>query len=615
MGLSIDNTNKEDSYKDYSVDTAEQPIHLDELTNNKLSKQDTPLPEDVFTSRKHSMDYFTVDGVILRTGYQNKRDWYLLPIREMLDNAIDFLWKYYKRADNTSIAIEIAKTDKLFRIKVRNTNYENIPVFPDLKSVFDFDMRYGSKQDVHIVSRGQLGDAMKQILSLGYVLLHTSDDGTAFTNKQWEEPLIIRHNKRERKIYLNVDKAQQTPHYRIDDSTEELASADTEIELVLPVIDEVHDNLDRKYIEQFCRKYSLFTTDISFKYRIIDDTNYTPVEASIVNSTHDMLSELVTIFSTTPQKGILNIDVPAVHPIATEWNNSNSIHSYKPEEFISRIVNVHDKSTSVYTVLFNFKEGSNIKKSPENEISIAELLSKPNRDKIIERLYKELKEVFDSPKELSLPYTTNTKKRKHQLVERIAKLYPDIDREKEPSYKLVRGVYNDGTIEYPFAFEIIAIPFKDPLGPLNNRRGKPKPTEFIGAVNYSISPKNNIFEGHYECSEYICDNIMEILERCGFQEWDAPKARLPSIIFANLITPRRDPHGYDKSSIDTQPFSRTIVIAVEKMAKDVKTYRADGWTFQRHDDYKTSRRQNSDSKVSVKDLLEQFLIKERGLPK
>ena len=33
--------------------------------------------------------------------------------------------------------------------------------------------------------------------------------------------------------------------------------------------------------------------------------------------------------------------------------------------------------------------------------------------------------------------------------------------------------------------------------------------------------------------------------------------KLPCIIVGNLITPRRDPQGYDKSSIDTKPFINT----------------------------------------------------------
>jgi hypothetical protein len=45
-------------------------------------------------------------------------------------------------------------------------------------------MRYGSKQNLHVITRGVLGDAMKQILALPYVLIHANDDGTAFTDRQ-----------------------------------------------------------------------------------------------------------------------------------------------------------------------------------------------------------------------------------------------------------------------------------------------------------------------------------------------------------------------------------------------------------------------------------------------
>ena len=178
----------------------DEEIRLDENDGNKQSKDEPPPPE-ISTSRKHSVDYFTKDGFILRTGYSDIRDWYLLPIREGLDNGIDFLWKHYRGRD-TSINVDIYKNDKLFRVRIRNSNPKDIPVFEDLDAIFDYDMRYGSKQDVHIITRGMLGDAMKQILSLGYILIHSSDDGTEFQDKQWEYPLIIRHNKEECKIYL-----------------------------------------------------------------------------------------------------------------------------------------------------------------------------------------------------------------------------------------------------------------------------------------------------------------------------------------------------------------------------------------------------------------------------
>ena len=85
------------------------------------------------------MDYVTVNGVILRTGYANKSDWYLLGIKEPLDNAIDFLWKNYPGSADAYITVDITKDDLLFHITVRNTNSRNIPVFQNLSAIFDYN--------------------------------------------------------------------------------------------------------------------------------------------------------------------------------------------------------------------------------------------------------------------------------------------------------------------------------------------------------------------------------------------------------------------------------------------------------------------------------------------
>lgn len=250
------------------------------LAHNKPENEDPPATnpavEDIFTYRKHSIDYFTVDGVTLRTGYSNKQDWYLLCIRELLDNAVDFLSKNYKGADDTVIDVNIYKDDKMFRLKIRNSNYKNIPVFSNLDAIFDYEMRYGSKQDVHIISRGMLGDALKQILAFEYILIHVDyDDGSTFEDKQPKHPLIIHHNKREFKVYLNVDKVRQTAIVKVGETHgEELTHSDTEIELVLPIIDEVKYVLDRRCVEDFCKRYPLFTTDITFRFHITDNSKY-----------------------------------------------------------------------------------------------------------------------------------------------------------------------------------------------------------------------------------------------------------------------------------------------------------------------------------------------------
>ena len=527
--------------------------------------------KEIFTSRKHLMDYFTTDGVILRTGLKNKRDWYLLPLRETLDNNIDFLWSNYKGSDRASIAVDVKMDDKIFYLKIRNSNNKNIPVFPNLKAIFDYEIRYGSKQDVHIITRGMLGDALKQILSLGYVLLHAGDDGTSFEDayKQWEHPLIIRHNKKEWLIYLNFDKAEQNPTIKVKpNNNNQVTNTDTEIELKLPVIDEVRNSLTRDYVEEFCRKYTLFTTDISFKFSILDDIThdipapvvveeqdeeqgdeedqededeYTDDEYTETDTDADIGSQLVKVLSKVPPKGILSIDIPALHPISTDkdWSNANTIHSYTPEEFMRRLTDVHDKkNTIVYDMLLTFREGTQIAKTPENQISISQLVSSKTRHKKMKRLYNQLKNALDVPRELSLPYTTNAKKRMEILYSRIVQSqFYDIDTEKEAVYKIVRGFYNDGTVQYPYAFEIIAIP-RTPALVKHNPIAISNRTIFIGAVNYSVSPKTNSnnFEGEYPSS--YAKNMPELLQEYGFRKLAGYRVKIPCLIIGNLITPQ-----------------------------------------------------------------------------
>jgi hypothetical protein len=586
------------------------------------------------------MDYVTVDGVILRTGYSNKRDWYLVCIRELLDNAADFLWEFYKGSKNAAIIVEIFKDDKLFRLKVRNSNDNDIPVFSDsnIAAIFDYEGRYGSKQDVHVISRGMLGDALKQVLAFGYVLLHANDDGTEFIDEQWEQPLIIRHNKIEHRYVLEVDKAnQRIEAKKIEQREFTDIGTDTEVELVLPIIDEVRCSLDRLCIEEFCRKYTIFTADILFKISITDNSNSTPLPRAVKeivydmgitnNSNHNnnkksdngiMISKglLETITTNSPTKARIRIDFPALHPISTDqWNKTDSIHSYKAEEFARRLLNVHEKEKTVYDVLRRYREATNIKRTKDNEISIEKLISLPKDElgKKMEKYYDQLKSALPPPIKISLPHTVNRKQRMNILKARVASLY-DVDHDKEAVYKPVYGHYNDGIIQYPFFFEIFAIPFKHP------DRAK---TVFVGAVNYSISPKENgnIFEGEYSWYDergryHEAEDILKVLEEHKFYLLH-DQEKLPCLIIANLVTPRRDPHGQDKSRIDTKPFVTTIIEAVHKMALGIQTYHMAGWKFRDAFDRSTVKKHdiNWGKKTKVADLLKDFLIEHRGLPR
>ena len=602
-----------------------------------MSKK-VPLPPsapDIFSFKKHSMDYFTIIGVILRTGYADKKYWYTLCIKELLDNAIDFLWKYYRGYNDASVTVCVTMNDSLLHIKIRNSSSQDIPVFQNLDLIFDPDMRYGSKQNEKVISRGMLGDAMKQILALAYVLIHSSDDGTTFTNEQWNKPLIIRCNGKETHVRIIVDKSKQR-HLLDIKEIKLVGNADTEIEVFLPLI----ADLDIHDIETFCKIYPLLTTDISFKFRLVDNSSDKPsdVQVEYVPSTrfeNALEEKVVQTLSTPARKAAINMEYPALHPISTKWNNICSIHSLMPEEFITMITSVYDQeSITLYDVLQRLREGNNMKKTDENQMSIAEFLSNPNYPKKLEQLFWNLKRVLrgHASKELSLPYSDN-KQRKQALVSRVCNLYPLLDADKAV-YKIIRGFCNNdkmkkvwdpnhelctcekgkGILEYPFAIEFLVVPYK--TSSLSDEEGNSidRASKFIGSVNYSLSPRSNEFDGDYQWYdkhgyEMMSTSMKGILEKYGFAfyEYSDSKVKIPSIILVNIVSPRVDYHGHDKSRIDTHAFSGMIIDAAKKISDSIQTFRAAGFIFTKERHHDTIPQDKS--KVTPESLVEKLLKK------
>jgi hypothetical protein len=386
----------------------------------------------------------------------------------------------------------------------------------------------------------------------------------------------------------------------------------------------VRNDLNRVCIENFCKKYPLFTTDINFKFQIIDNSSNGSVEPK-PEPTQKPDSEIPKLILTTIAgelpKATINIEYNALHPISREpWYKQNTVHSYTPEEFKRRLVTMDSKQAGdfrVYDFLMTYREGSNITKTSESEIPVAELLSLPdrNRDKKLEDYYNHLKAALPPPEKLILPYATNKEERKSALIRRCNRLYNNLDRDKrKASYRAIHGKYEDKKkkVSYPYFFEILAIPFDNPRSANNN-------VTFIGAINYSISPKtdNSLFEGDY--SKYIPidqysvpRNILGVLHAFGFHDYANDTAKVPCLIVANLVTPRRDPHGQEKSRIDVTPFAGTIVEAVRRIAADVKSYRAVGIRFS-----KPSERRAATQITSGRGLLEgvltDYLQKNHGL--
>jgi hypothetical protein len=592
---------------------------------------------EVYTSRKHSMDYFTVDGVILRTGYSHKFMWYLLCLRELLDNAADFLARNFKGASDALIFVEINKDDDYFRLKVRNSNYKNIPVFQNKAAIFDYDIRYGSKQDMHIITRGMLGDAMKQILAFGYILIHVKDDGTTSEDQQWEHPLIIRHNHRESRIFLAVDKIRQHASARIEESPRDkmvIESSDTEIELTLPIINEVRDSVNKQDLIDFCKKYPIFTTDITFRFEVTDTS--TPTRSiPATNDEEDEQQEhnedldeeantqviLGAINNLESPMAITKIEYTALHPISSEvWNRQNSVHSYTLEEFRRRIVNMDSNQaarTQIYEVLKAYREASNLRRKDEHEISVFELLELPDHElyKRIANFYHQLKNALPPPPKLTLPYTTNKEDRKSALIARLYRIYPDkLDRNLDRAcYKAIHGIYEDKKrrICFPYFFEILAVPVADSIHAKNG-------ITYFGAVNYSVptSGEGVIFGGDYSrliSGWFTPTSIKEVLEHYKFNDDSEDSSKVPCVIIANLVTPRRDPHGQDKSRIDTTPFIETIVKAVSGLSNGIKSYRGMGIYFSRRSE-RSHAIQHDTGRGQLERLLTNYLTENYGLP-
>jgi hypothetical protein len=174
------------------------------------------------------MDYVTLEGIENRTGIE-KQNAYAFVIKELLDNAIDFLetehigisQKKDQKAMETIAAAEVQvyvsreEDNKFLQITVVNSNQYGKAVFSKdmLQSIFNFETFYSSKRNQYKITRGALGDAFKEILCIPYALAREQWQGQQ-SSIEWNEPLIIttRVNRIQQTflVYLVIDRISQT---------------------------------------------------------------------------------------------------------------------------------------------------------------------------------------------------------------------------------------------------------------------------------------------------------------------------------------------------------------------------------------------------------------------
>lgn len=150
------------------------------------------------------------------------------------------------------------------------------------------------------------------------------------------------------------------------------------------------------------------------------------------------------------------------------------------------------------------------------------------------------------------------------------------------AYTIVPGVVKDSAhdVQYEYAFELAAIPFKEELLVKDSSGYE---SIFKGAINWSVSPKGNQFEGDYRWKkkkedyyETRASDIRSVLGRYGFsfhREYNNQNTKLPCVIYGNLISKKLHYIGQSKAEVDTTPFTGAIIKAVKSIARDIPTFR------------------------------------------
>lgn len=225
----------------------------------------TPTPNikhkgPVATSTSQIMSYVTVKNIEIDTSYRQEH-WSLFVLKELMDNAYDWLNACYpvRRKKNKAVTTAEDVTRRIgvriwitsdsnnnnsefIHIAVRNSNVNNEPVLLDLEDIFDYHIWRSTKRYQHNMTAGALGDALKRCLGMGYAI-YTNDFNSSdtFEDKQWDEPIIVRRNQSEYRVFIKVDTSkpdiltdiQQIP------VTRDIGN-DTEVEVTLPIPDSLY---------------------------------------------------------------------------------------------------------------------------------------------------------------------------------------------------------------------------------------------------------------------------------------------------------------------------------------------------------------------------------------
>lgn len=245
--------------------------------DQKNGKKQPTLPSErkgpVSTSTSQSKKYITIAGIQSDTSYQEYQ-WPEFAEKESMDNAYDFFRVYYrnetKEVRRIAVRVKIDSSTPLntiIRIAVRNSNINNIPVFENLEGIFDYDRWVSTKRHQHGMTTGALGDFLKRVLGMGYASwtsINNSDD--SFEDKKWEEPVILRFNGREYKVFIVVNNEKISTRNEGPSLFDEPNITEVEVALPLPVYWSTAKETLLDRLEKYYKIYKLAKSKIDFSF-------------------------------------------------------------------------------------------------------------------------------------------------------------------------------------------------------------------------------------------------------------------------------------------------------------------------------------------------------------
>jgi len=536
--------------------------------------EDSSLKETITaddSKESQTTQYTSMEGIRTKTGINNDSNFATFIIKELVDNALDYIEsnaKDFVNARNPYVNVFISEEEgrNITKIRVRNSNVtsriNNLLTKERVEKIFNFNNFAGSKRHRHIIKRGALGDGLKTIFGLPNAF--TSENNS---NNNWNYPLKINiSNEKVFEVRINdfseVRRNIKTPKVAVN-------------EIIVPKKEEKEkeiDNIKKK------DNFTEITTYIPKKLTNYENILSVLFQFILFNTHIEFTIQLPT--NDCPKKYSVNKDEYKIQ----NWSNLPSIHYYDLEGFKTLIYSLEDQTNSYISGYLqrSFREAASIKKEElfsilSSATATTNIITDNNNNnhKNIEGIYQSLKKIeairnqSDNKPKLQLPF--DRKFREQALKERFAKAFgidkDDVDN--SIKYKRIIGYYpetsyididkdtnSNNKYEFPFIFEIIVA----------NIPNYEKSLHFFQFINFSPSLEDNPFQNqqsrdkifnwknkqHETKSE---PSVMDILEDCRYSRDSKKHKKTSNLVFMNLISPRVDYRNISKSRINLIPLA------------------------------------------------------------